>query len=319
MARANEDIQVKLRERYRRLLTSEHNSYIHNAQLVRDFINSDALLVSLLSEAALVEPDLDPDAWLAAATGGHGGGPRWTSTTEAGQATLSWRLLNEAAAQEHDMKLAWAITSERNLNDACRRFTEVAIAPVFDYLIERAADANSVAYALERYVRLVEWFDRDDLLAAYEADTQRGEAIYDAHLRRFLFTEGFSMPFSQARSPSGDSDVVTHLDDDPLVCEVKLFDGDRKSKHHVATGVHQALLYAQDYDQSSAYLVIINLSGRPIELPTDGKDDAGLPFVDLSGVRINLVPVRARRKDSASKLGRVEPTVFARDDLVDPG
>ena len=176
---------------------------------------------------------------------------------------------------------------------------------------DRLLEANPVALRMTG-------FTRDELLDAYEADTQRGEAVYDTHLRRFLFGEGFSMPFSQARSPSGDSDVVTHLEDEPLVCEVKLFDGDRKNKHHVATGVHQALLYAQDYGQSAAHLVIINLSGRPIELPTDGKGDSGLPYLDLSGVRIHFVPVRARRLASASKLGRAEPFVFTRGDLVEP-
>lgn len=316
--RANEDIQIKLRERYRRLLTSDHDSYIHTAQLVRDFINSDALLLNLIDEAAAVEPDLDTKLWLDAVADGYGNGPRWSSSTEAGQATLSWALLNDAATQDHDMRMAWSITAETNLNDACRRLTEIAIAPLFDYLIERVADADSVAYTLERYVRLVEWFDRDELHAAYEADTQRGEAVYDTHLRRFLFAEGFSMPFSQARSPSGDSDVVTHLEDEPLVCEVKLFDGDDKNKRHVATGVQQALLYAQDYDQSSGYLAIVNLSGRPMELPTDGKAGGGFPYIDLSGVRVHLVPVRAWRKDSASKLGRAEPVVFTRADLVDP-
>lgn len=316
--RLNEDTQIKLCERHRRLLTSDHDSYVHNAQLVRDFIDSDALLSNLVAEAAAVEPDLDPKAWLEVVTDGYGDGPRWSSSTEAGQATLAWALLNEVAAQDGDMRMAWAISSESNLNDACRRMTEIAIAPLFDYLIERVADASSVTYTLERYARLVEWFDRDELLDAYEADTQRGEAVYDTHLRRFLFGEGFSMPFSQARSPSGDSDVVTHLEDEPLVCEVKLFDGDRKNKHHVATGVHQALLYAQDYGQSAAHLVIINLSGRPIELPTDGKGDSGLPYLDLSGVRIHFVPVRARRLASASKLGRAEPFVFTRGDLVEP-
>jgi hypothetical protein len=53
------------------------------------------------------------------------------------------------------------------------------------------------------------------------------------------------MPFSQARSASGLSDVLAELDsDDPLVCEVKVFDGAGRSKHHLATGVGQVLHYA---------------------------------------------------------------------------
>ncbi len=44
--------------------------------------------------------------------------------------------------------------------------------------------------------------------------------------------------FSQPRSASGESDVVANLDDeDRLVCETKLYDGDRYGKAYVAKGV----------------------------------------------------------------------------------
>ena len=118
---------------------------------------------------------------------------------------------------------------------------------------------------MSRYVRVIEWFDRDELAAKYELDTGHGEEIYNKHLRRFLFSEGFDMPYTEAASPSGDSDVLSNLEsDDPLVCELKLFDNDSRGTRHVASGVHQALQYAQDHGKNTAYLVIVNLSGRPL-------------------------------------------------------
>jgi hypothetical protein len=54
-------------------------------------------------------------------------------------------------------------------------------------------------------------------------DTREAERVYDADLRRFLFSEGISMPFSQPGSASGLSDAVADLHtEDPLVCEVKI-------------------------------------------------------------------------------------------------
>jgi hypothetical protein len=87
------------------------------------------------------------------------------------------------------------------------------------------------------------------LLTEYENYTANGETnLYDRHLRRFLFREGINMPFSQARSPSGDSDVLAHLEtEDPLVSELTLFDAASKSKRYVAGGLHQVHQYAQDY------------------------------------------------------------------------
>jgi hypothetical protein len=139
-------------------------------------------------------------------------------------------------------------------------------------------------------------------------------------LRRFLFTEGINMPFSQTRSASGLSDVLSELDtDDPLVCELKVFDGDARGKRHLASGINQAVQYAQDYGKTAAYLVIINLSGRALELPSDGASDAWPPHVEMAGVRVHLIAVRALPTATASKQGRAAPVVITRGDLIDAG
>jgi hypothetical protein len=321
MMRRQQDLQVKLRERLRRLLVVDCGGYDKALKLTRQFIASDPLLVGLLAEAARAEPELDVKGWVdevAQPGGAWGAGPDWPHETEAGQATLIWALV-QGLADDVVLTSVGRLVGERSVNDAVRRFTEMYIAPMFDFLIEQVGEQSSVLHALDRYVRAVEWFHRDDLLARYVADTQHGEAIYDLDLREFLFNQGIDMPFSQARSPSGDSDALSQLDtDDPLVCELKLFDGMSKDKQHVASGLHQAHQYAIDYGKTDAHLVIMNLSGRPLELPADG-DDAHWPrYLDVAGVRIFLVPVRGKRLASASKLGKPEPVVFTRSDLVEP-
>jgi hypothetical protein len=58
--------------------------------------------------------------------------------------------------------------------------------------------------------------DQHRLYAEFVANTRQGEEVYDRHLREFLFREGFNMPYSQLRSPSGRSDVLSGLEsDDP--------------------------------------------------------------------------------------------------------
>jgi hypothetical protein len=204
-----------------------------------------------------------------------------------------------------------------NLNDDARALVERVYAPLFDYLIERVAQDSSVLYMLDRFVRLVEWFDRNALHVAYLQNTHQGEEVYDRALRRFLFQEGVNMPYSQTKSASGLSDVLSDLDtEEPLICEVKLFLTDKRA---LAGGVHQAVLYAQDYGKSTAYVVIINLSGRPLDLPADG-DEKSLPkYLDVAGIRVYLIPVRALPPaTTASKAGKPNSVVIARDDLTDP-
>jgi hypothetical protein len=150
-------------------------------------------------------------------------------------------------------------------------------------------------------------------------DTRKAEQVYEADLRRFLFSEGINMPFSQARSASGLSDVLTDLDtDDPLVCEMKIYDADNRGKRHLASGINQALQYASDHSKQVAYLVIINLSGRPLTLPSEDDPKIWPPRISVAGVRVYLIAVRALPTASASKQGRPAPVNVTYDDLVDP-
>lgn len=316
--RTEQDLQVALRERYRRCLVQGFETLSHETALFREWLSKQAKLISLVEDAARVEPELDIDTWMKSFHGHYGF--NWPSRTEAGRATLAWAVINAVAddpqGQQGVLSFGHGLSSSNNLNDSARELVERIYQPFFDYLIDHVAAESSVLYILDRFVRYVEWFIREDLYIAYQADTANGERVYDQALRRFLFREGINMPYSQARSASGLSDVLTDLDtEDPLICEVKLFTGDKRS---IAGGLHQAVLYAQDYGKNSAYLVIMNLSGRPLNLPSDGPESAPR-YHDLSGVRVYLMPVRALPPEtSASKAGKAKPIVIMRESLVDP-
>jgi hypothetical protein len=172
-------------------------------------------------------------------------------------------------------------------------------------------------YTLERYVLQIEWFNWERLYTQFQADSRRGEEIYDRHLREFLFGEGFNMPYSQLHSPSGRSDVLSGLEsDDPLVCELKVYDSDNRDIAYLATGVTQALQYANDHGKSVAHLVIINLTDRPLQLPSDGPESVKPPYLDLPGVRVYIIQVGGLPRESASKQGKTEPLAVQRAQLV---
>jgi hypothetical protein len=303
----------------------------HEVRLVTDWVAQRPALRAILAEAEGAEPGLDHDAFVSALQqGGRGLGRQrfsWPSRTEEGRAALIWNLMLRIAADDQQgiegaqiaMTYAHAVTSESDINGMWREFAERILRPLFDYLDERVGAESSVLYTLERYVRRVEWFDREELHKRATADPQKTEVVYDADLRRFLFSEGINMPFSQAKSASGLSDVVSELDtDDPLVCEVKIYDGAGRGKRHLASGVNQAIQYASDYGKQVAYLLIINLSGRPLSLPNQSESKTWPPHITVGDVRVYLVTVRALPTVSASKQGRPAPVTITHDDLVDP-
>jgi hypothetical protein len=280
--RVQQDLQVALRVRYRRCLTQDFRNLAHETRMVRNWMRNQPALAAIIEQAERTEPDVDVSGWIETF---RGSGLSWPSTTEEGR--------------------------------AARALVERVYAPLFDFLNERVAQDSSVLYMLDRFVRLVEWFDRNTLHEEYTKNTRQGEAVYDRALRRFLFQEGVNMPFSQTKSASGLSDVLSDLEtEDPLICEVKLFVDEKRP---LAGGVHQAVLYAQDYGKSNAYLVVINLSGRPLELPTDGDEKAVPKYIDVGGVRVYLLPIRALPPaTSASKAGKPNPVTISRDDLTNP-
>lgn len=314
--RWRQDLQVKLRNRYRALYTADGHRIAREIDLVVDWISGQPALAYILEEARLAETVPSYDDWASGL--GHRGMWEWPTKTEAGRAIFVWGVLRHISASDKDIIQFLSVFSSEGKYDAMARdFAEQVVRPLFDYLDEQIGEGSSVLYALERYVRQVEWFDQARLHAEFQANTRQGEDVYDRHLREFLFREGFDMPYSQLRSPSGQSDVLSRLEsDDPLVCELKIYDGRNRDIGHLASGVTQALQYANDHGKPAAHLVIINSTARPLQLPSDGPENAYPPYLDLPGARVYLIQVRGLPRESASKQGRTEPVIVQRRQLI---
>jgi hypothetical protein len=281
-----------------------------------NFIRSTPALRYLIEDVERSESEIDPAVWVSEHFGWHQA--EWPET-EIGRAKVAWHLLqqwakadNAAAMFGHELD-----SSQNDLGVGARTATEAVVEPLIEFLQERIGEASDVLYLLERYVRRVEWFEQERLFAAYEANTARGESVYDSDLRQFLFEQGIDYPFSQPRSASGESDVVANLDgDDPLVCEVKLYDGDRYGKSYLAKGVQQATAYARDYGKTSAYLVVVNLSPKHLQFHSDSEAKEWPPRIEVGGVTVFIVHVRALPQASASKRGTAEVVTLMKDDLL---
>ncbi|WKU03738.1 hypothetical protein [Micromonospora sp. HUAS LYJ1] len=305
-------------------MTQDYGLAGHETRLVVEWVKKQPALRAAIAEAEQVEPDIDFASFL---SGLNNRDLAWPTSTEEGRAVLVWRLMQHIA--DDDAKhgsngravphMAFA-TGERNLNDGWRKFVEVALAPFFDYLSERVGEESSVLYVLERYVRRVEWFDREELYARFQQDTRNGEEVYNLDLQRFLYLEGNYVTHAKPRSASGEADIIGEVDsDDALICDGKIFDAGSRSKGYLAKGYNQIVQYAQDYQKSVAYLVVFNISGRPLQFPTDESKGVSFPYVDMSGVRVYLVGVRALPpKATASKLGKATPVVVTTEDLINP-
>ncbi|MEV7010230.1 hypothetical protein [Streptosporangium sp. NPDC051022] len=250
--RYQQDLQVALRDRLRRVMTEHFMTAGHQVRLIVDWIATQPPLVAILAEAQRAEPDLDLDEFIKSFERVF----TWSSRTEEGQAALIWKLMQQVADEDRKgegsrqtiISYASTLSSRRDLNDNWREFAERVLAPLFEFLSERVGVASSVLYVLERYVRQVEWFDREKLHARFKEHSRTGEEIYNLDLQRFLFLDGNYITHAKPRSASGEADLIGGLEThDPLICDGKIFDGSGRGKSYLAKGFNQIVQYAQDH------------------------------------------------------------------------
>jgi hypothetical protein len=313
--RWRQDLQLKLRNRYRALYTATGGRSAQEIDLLVSWISSQPALMYILEEARLFGEAPNAGSWYTGRTARHWD---WPTKTESDRAVFIWDLLRHISASDQEIfQFFFMLTDASTYDDQAREFAEQIAQPLIDYLEEQIGEGSTILYTLERYVLQLEWFDQERLYSEFSANERRGEKVYDRHLREFLFREGFNMPYSQQRSPSGQPDALSGLEgNDPLICELKIYDGTHRDIGHLASGVTQALQYATDHQKSVGHLVIINLTARPLQLPSDGAENAKPPYLDLPGVRVYLVPVRGLPRESASKQGKTQPLAVRRSQLV---
>jgi len=198
---------------------------------------------------------------------------------------------------------------ESNLPTIVSSFKEQVFLPLYTYFDERIEDGDFLLALLWRYKRWVEWFAHEDLVRAYGpgpgvAQKQRpgswAEKHLDRHLRRFLMEQGVGFPFSQPTTREGRADVVIQHGDKPLPLEIKVFDGQNRSKAHIKAGFTQAVQYAEDYQSPFGYLVVFNVSESTV-LQFGDKSDEVVPRLDHKNKAVFCTQVQVSDLGAPSK------------------
>ena len=159
---------------------------------------------------------------------------------------------------------------------------------------------------LSRYQRECGWFESNSLLSlAKETESNKLEAAFDNHLRKWLFKQGIDYPFSTPKSPSGRADVVVWTEEKPLPIEVKVFDGKGRDLSHVSQGLWQAQRYAHDFGKPFAYLVVFNISEHLLAFENNKNTD-GPPCIEVGGLNVFTITVNVGKRPSASKESPIE-------------
>jgi len=279
------DLQVKKN----RVLKSTSQTVKEELVLFFDFINTNALLRGLLEELRNNMPDFEK-----------------TYSEMVAQRRIVWpqkeidRVRVCLAFIEHCMKsenvdeasqIAFQVGFYgRSLDDASSYFLEHFFMPLYEYLDGHIEEYSSVLYIIEKFKLRSQWFDRKRLYDLYLLDTSKGENVLDKVLREFLFDNGVEYPFSTPASSSGRADIIASLHTpDPIIVEVKIFDGDGRSKSYIRQGFRQIHDYMTDYNKNVGYLVIFNVCDKDLQFRL--TDPNKPPRVHLNNKTIFLVVI----------------------------
>lgn len=307
------NLRVKLQEKSNRVRRTSYQSYRVELRFFLEFLQSNPYTKSLL--VTLPEINYD-DLCKSLPEQGLGGGYFEFTQSEAERAKFFYLILSDCIADsERPIRWAHRFSNERQLDAMLQDFNEAVLDPLVSYLHERIEDSGNLLYVLERFKMKVEWFRAQEYYELYEAG---GEAALNLALRESLFDGGVEYPFSESVSPSGKTDVLSLDSEDPLVLEVKVFDGQSRHARDVSQGFHQLTRYAHDYNQSVGYLVVFNCSDKPLVLPSDQPSDQleFPPRILHEGNTYFLLPIDiGPNRPSASKEKPVDRQVVTREML----
>lgn len=313
---------TELRELKRLLDALQHSGnrqYKVQLRYVHDFVQRTARFRAIFDVLKASSPDFDADEWIQTKVFGVRETCHEWPGSEQQKLRVLLRILELVATNEdcNPVGIGQVFTYSSNLDHSVQAFTKHVVYPLADYLQARLAAASEILHQLERMRRQVEWFEQDRLFEAFSANRSQGEGVYDRHVRQFLFAEGVDYPFSQPASASGKADVIAGIDDeDPLVCEIKLYDGESYGAACLRQGIGQAVRYAHDYGKSVSYLVIFNLSEERLQLPTDEPVETNPPRLQIQSVTVFMIVVQARPVPFASKDRHRGVRVLERERLV---
>lgn len=112
---------------------------------------------------------------------------------------------------------------------------------------------------LLRYKHRTEWFHREYLweLAHSGRSAERNLAL---ELYAYLYDQGIDFNI-ETESIRGRIDLIAaQYSSDPLLLDVKVFDGESRDKHYICKAFRQIYTYTQHFNEPFGYLVIFDIA-----------------------------------------------------------
>ena len=297
-------VRYKLQKRLKRLNTADYHSFHFTLIQTWDFLQRSELTKGVLDDlerrSAAQEGDADKTL----------SGNAQVGTTETENDGISYWVVKKCALSSEagvEVDVGHNISQEAKHDDAIEAFRVAYVEPLFDYIDEQLDDRRITLALLRKYKHRCEWFRRDALREACNANTQQGEKTLAHDLYEYLHDQGIQFHI-EPQSESGRVDLISaQSGKDRLVADTKVFEPERSlDRAYIVKGFRQVYDYAKDYNEPFGYLVIFKTCEADLSISTP-RQESCVPFITHNNKTIFILVIDiCDYAASASKRGKLK-------------
>ena len=309
-------IRYKLQKRVRRLNSADYQDFPMLLRVFFHFFDNSPILSGVRDELLARVSEQDVPATVDRILKGQA----VYGTTEAESAAMGYCLLKKIA-EEPDYQLVLNVALNYHAGgkarDCLEKIRDVFLEPFYEYVDEHLDDQQAILYFLRRYRHRSEWFHAERLRQVVRHDTHKGEKTLALDLYEYLHDQGIDFHI-EPHSTSGIPDFVAdQIGKERVIADTKLYwPESSKGKTYIISGFNQAYIYACDYNEPCAYLVIFKMCHEGLNFLVPSTQ-ASFPSVTVNNKTIFFILVDIfEYKTSASKRGPLKSVDISERELV---
>ncbi len=202
-------------------------------------------------------------------------------------------------------------------------FYNEVLVPLADYLIDRLNEQDAVSGQLMHFKQRCEWFNRNEMYRVATTipegeTTDQVEDRLQETMYRYLHDHGISFQI-EPYSHKGRIDLILdQCGQRKTLIEAKVFDGDGRGKDHLRKGFHQTVVYANQFQATTAYLAVFRVVEKPLIVETIGQVGF-LKYVRVGSVMVFVLDIDVYPHEKAvSERGHLKPITITEAELCKP-
>lgn len=282
-----QNIRYKLQKRISRLNSVDTiDSFVFTLAQFWKFFDQQKTFVGIIETLLSLFPKVEKDVDSLFQKSGSLYGDTEEEAAAIGYSFLHRLVVNNNRRFIQDISLKYIRSGDPHEALECIR--EIFLEPFYEYVDEQLDDQRAMLALLMRYKHRSEWFHRK-LLWDLSQTPRKGENGLALNLYSYLYDQGIDFTIEPS-SITGEIDLIAAQDtQEPLLLDVKIFDGKDRGKTYIRKAFKQIYTYTQQYNEPFGYLLIYKTTEKDLRFSL--KFSRNIPLVIHNHKTIFLITV----------------------------